>query len=561
MLQKLDHMKLKKRLIYGYAVVIRLMIISGILSIIGFASSYRGFVKYTNDLQTSVDVVNMCRIDVNIAARDLWEMLLDSDAANYSKYRTMIQSQIEAIGSELDRLGAVSKIDTALFQELDTTLMNWGEVAYDIMKLIDEGKIEEARASIFSDCVPALNQVDTLSGRLSEETKKEQSDAKIRYNMNIILAMVVNILFVVTAVVLATKIGKRVTKSVLSPLQEIETTAKDLAEGNLHSKLEYHSEDEIGSLAEALRTSIQTLGIYVDDIARAMKEFSDGNFDVQPKVRWKGDFKEILASFAGFEKSMATTVNGIQAVADQVKGGAEQVALSSADLAQGASDQAGITENLTQTVEQVAEQVARNAQNAKEISKKVEGVGLSTIESNQKMHEMVEAMREISDSSKEISKIIAAINDIASQTNLLALNASIEAARAGEAGKGFAVVADQVSVLAAQSSEAAKESTALIESSVRAVEKGMVIADDTAKKLEDVVGGSKVITEEVNKVAVVLEQQAESITHINDGVGHINDVVQTNSATSQECAAASEEMSAQAANLEGLISHFRVMKI
>ena len=162
MLQKLDHMKLKKRLIYGYAVVIRLMIISGILSIIGFASSYRGFVKYTNDLQTSVDVVNMCRIDVNIAARDLWEMLLDSDAANYSKYRTMIQSQIEAIGSELDRLGAVSKIDTALFQELDTTLMNWGEVAYDIMKLIDEGKIEEARASIFSDCVPALNQVDTL---------------------------------------------------------------------------------------------------------------------------------------------------------------------------------------------------------------------------------------------------------------------------------------------------------------------------------------------------------------------------------------------------------------
>ena len=40
----------------------------------------------------------------------------------------------------------------------------------------------------------------------------------------------------------------------------------------------------------------------MDDIARAMKEFSDGNFDVQPKVRWKGDFKEILASFAGFER-------------------------------------------------------------------------------------------------------------------------------------------------------------------------------------------------------------------------------------------------------------------
>ncbi len=57
-----------------------------------------------------------------------------------------------------------------------------------------------------------------------------------------------------------------------------------------------------------------------------------------------------------------------------------------------------------------------------------------------------------------------------------ALNASIEAARAGEAGKGFAVVANQVNVLADQSAQAAKESAALIESSVSAVEKGMVVA-------------------------------------------------------------------------------------
>ena len=168
MLEKLDHMKLKKRLNYGYSVVIRLMIISGILSIIGFASSYRGFVRYTNNLQTSVDVVNMCRIDVNIAARDLREMILDNNASNYSKYRTMIESQINAIGTELERLGAVSKMNASLFQELDATLTNWGKIAYDIMNEIETGNIEEARASLFADCVTALNKVDTISDRLSE---------------------------------------------------------------------------------------------------------------------------------------------------------------------------------------------------------------------------------------------------------------------------------------------------------------------------------------------------------------------------------------------------------
>ncbi len=83
-------------------------------------------------------------------------------------------------------------------------------------------------------------------------------------------------------------------------------------------------------------------------------------------------------------------------------------------------------------------------------------LGNAILESNGKMHEMVDSMHEISEASKEIDKIITTINEIASQTNLLALNASIEAARAGEAGKGFAVVANQVNVLADQSAQGGK---------------------------------------------------------------------------------------------------------
>lgn len=110
----------------------------------------------------------------------------------------------------------------------------------------------------------------------------------------------------------------------------------------------------------------------------------------------------------------------------------------------------------------------------------------------------------------------------------------------------------------AQSSEAAKESTVLIESSVKAVEKGMVIADETAQQLENVVSGSKEITVEVNGIAEALKDQVAAIGQVEDGVSHINDVVQTNSATSQECAAASQEMSNQAEHLEDLISKFQV---
>ncbi len=127
---------------------------------------------------------------------------------------------------------------------------------------------------------------------------------------------------------------------------------------------------------------------------------------------------------------------------------ASQISSSSTELAEGATEQAGVTKELSASIESVSMQIGKNADEAVDISHEVQQVGKELEFGNKKMYEMVESMKRISDSSNEISKIIATINEIADQTNLLALNASIEAARAGEAGRGFAVVADQVSLLA-----------------------------------------------------------------------------------------------------------------
>lgn len=558
MLKKLDGMKLKKKLNFSYAVVIGLMIISGLFSVVGLGIMYGTFQSYVNGAQRADTAVKQCRISINIAARNIREMALNEDESTYSEYRAVVEEKLYDIGIYLEALKETGIVEDELYGRYENALTDWGGLGYEIMNDVEAGDKEEAVRKIIGQCAPALSEVVEISEEIDQITDARKTDA-IRISLNSTIGGVILIVvFVVAAILLAMKIGKYIIHSVTAPLYEIEVVAKELTAGNLHSTLEYHSTDEIGSLAHSLRKSIRILGSYVDDISRAMKEFSDGNFDVQPEVEWKGDFVGILDSFMEFEKSMSDTIKGIQSAADQVSSGAGQVAESSTDLAQGATDQAGVIEELTATLASVSERVAQNAEYAKEISRKVENTGTEIVNSNGKMQEMVESMREINEASGEISKIIATINDIASQTNLLALNASIEAARAGEAGKGFAVVADQVSVLAAQSAEAAKESTVLIESSVRAVEKGMVIADETAKQLENVVAGSKVITEEVNGVAEALKEQTMSISQMTDGVEHINDVVQTNSATSEECAAASQEMSSQAEMLENLIRQFKV---
>lgn len=561
MKKKLENMHLKERIDYGYRKVIAMMLISGLLSVVIIGILFANMMHYVENVNVADQAVKICRINVNAAARNIREMALNEDTSSYDNYEQTVKRLLSEVDSELQILKKTEVLSDENYEEYATALSDWGEIGYSIIEEIKNGNDENATDAILNNCTPALNKVVEIAIKLDELTDEASSETVRNMVVCTVAGFVVIIVCLVFAFTLTRKTSKRVLETILEPLHAIEDVAMELTEGNLHSTLEYHSDDEIGKLAHSMRKSIRILGTYVDDIDRSMKLFSEGNFDVHPEVEWRGDFVGILNSFMAFQASMAGTIKGIQNVSNEVSGAAEQVASSSNDLADGATNQAAVVEELTATVTGVSEQVEKNSQSAKEISVKVDELGNAISESNGKMHEMVDSMHEISEASKEIDKIITTINEIASQTNLLALNASIEAARAGEAGKGFAVVANQVNVLADQSAQAAKESATLIETSVKAVEKGMVIAGQTAAQLEEVAENSKVITTEVTNIAETLETQTTEIKQINEGIEQINDVVQTNSATSEECAAASQEMSSEAESLREMIRKFKFAEI
>lgn len=558
MISKLHQLNLHDKIKYIYATVIKFMILSGIVSIIGLSLLDIRFNSYVKGAQKANNAAKESIIDISSAARNIREMALNDDSSTYENYKNNVKTVLTDSQTQLDIIKNTNIIDDDLYNQYVKALNEWGNIGYDIINQIEKGDLASAKNKIHTVCTPALNNLMSIADKMEDETNKEADQAILLSNVVAVIGGVAIVLFIVIASLISKKIGAKITEMIIEPLRDIDNVAKDLANGNLHSELTYHSDDELGTLAHSLRKSIRTLSSYVDDIKRSMQEFSHGNFDVKPEVEWKGDFEEILQAFMSFEASMADLVKHLQRVADQVAEGSEQIASSSTELAEGATNQAASVEELTASLANVSERVAQNSQNARAISGKVDELGTQLYESNGKMSEMVTSMSEIEKASKEISKIIETINQIASQTNLLALNASIEAARAGDAGKGFAVVADQVSALAAQSAEAVKESASLIDTSVAAVEKGMVIANDTASQLGAVVDNSRHIVDEVNNIADVLNTQTEAIKQVDEGVEAINDVVQTNSATSQECAAASQDMSTQADTLRGLIATLKI---
>jgi methyl-accepting chemotaxis protein len=556
MKDRMQNVKIRQKLKVSYSMLIVLTVVVSVLGLVGMGAINLRLNRLANKTEKASEAIKMCRIDVNVAARSVREMALNSDTSSYPAYRSKIEEKLADLSEELNTLENTGVLTQTQCSDYVNLIEAWEEDALSIVDSIEAGDNEAAIQDILEKCTPALDNLVEEAKELDSIIEASVDNAVLHSQILFVVCVIVVSLITVLSCVFAILICKNIIESIMTPLEQIEYCAQEMAEGNLHVEVNYRSGDELGDLAHSFRKSIRTLCGYIKDLTRAMEEFSKGNFNVQPNVEWKGDFVLIRDAMIKFAEDMTETIQNIRQVAEQVEGGAGQVSATSMDLAEGATEQAGVMQEFTATVETIAQQVTDNAEYAKHISKQVEEVGVEVSGTNEKMQVMVQTMDEIGQSSQKIRSIIDTINSVTAQTSLLALNASIEAARAGEAGKGFAVVASQVSKLATESAEAAKESTALIENSLKEVENGMRITDEIAQLQGKVAADAQAIVGEVNTIAENLQAQDDSFAQLNQGISQINDVIQTNSATSEECAASSQEMSDQATTLEELMERF-----
>lgn len=370
--------------------------------------------------------------------------------------------------------------------------------------------------------------------------------------ITVLVALAVLTLILISALIVV------MIRRLLKPLSEISRGMEELSRGNLEVEIRAGGDDEIGLLAESVRSSVHSLKAIILDVSRILGEISAGNLDVGVEGDYIGDFRFIREALEQILGALNSMMGQINVSAEQVSCGSEQVSAGAQALSQGASEQAATVEELAVSMDDITRQIAANAKRSAQAGSRATAVSMETVESNRRMQELLEAMGEIRDSSREIAMIAKTIEEIAFQTNILSLNASVEAARAGEAGRGFAVVANEVRNLAVKSAEASGNTASLIENSLRAVRGGVRMADDTAKSLQNVVEGVKYIEESIRGITEASGTQAGSAEQVSQGIEQISSVVQVNSATAEESAAASEELSAQAQLLKELIRKFRL---
>ncbi len=258
-------------------------------------------------------------------------------------------------------------------------------------------------------------------------------------------------------------------------------------------------------------------------------------------------------------KPVNRIVQALKISGEQVSAASAQVSSSSQSSAEGANEQASSLEETSSSLEEMSSQTQQNADNASQAEKAMEESRSQVEGGVRAMERMSKTIDEVKQSSEETSKIIKTIDDIAFQTNLLALNAAVEAARAGEAGKGFAVVAEEVRNLAQRSAEAAKNTSQLIEQSQASAESGVEVVEDVSQRLTNIQESTRQVDTLIKEIAAASKEQAQGIEQVNTAVSEMDKVVQQNASDAEESASAAEELSSQAAEMERVVEELAIL--
>lgn len=564
MLKKWNAYRIKERLVRGFVVASGIPAVAAVVTLIVLivvAKIYAGSLHDYGFAQGDVGKTMAYFAETRSALRGC---IGYDDAENIESMRSTHDRDKEMFAESFAALEAsmVSDANKEVYQKISDQLPGYWELEQEILELgssSDEGKSKEAQDRAIHELMPVYDSIYTELSSIMD-IKVERGDS-ISGTMTVVCTALVAVMAVtiILCMVFSIRLGRNIAESISRPMIQLGDRLQNFAKGDLLSPFPTaDTKDEVADMIGSANEMATSLSFIISDMENILGKMASSDYTVmsQDNSRYIGDLRQLFESSKQLKDCMVETMHFIEESSQQVTAGSTNLAETSQSLAEGATEQASVVEELQATITTIADAAEKAAESAEEAYHQSQEYADMADNSSADIREMVEAMARINEASEKIGNIISEIENIAAQTNLLSLNASIEAARAGDAGRGFSVVADQIRQLAEQSSQSAVDTRTLIEGAMQEIENGNKVAERAVASIEVVVDGIRKVASSSKEMSVTSSSQAATMKQAEEGINQISDVIQTNAAVAEESSATSQQLSAQAVMLDELIAKF-----
>jgi len=321
------------------------------------------------------------------------------------------------------------------------------------------------------------------------------------------------------------------------------------------------------------------------DTAALVEQFAAGRLGVQIRER-SDELGLVLRAIGRMGESLHGVVSRIEQGALGLSAASRELALVTEEMAQGAEQQAQVTERVFSAMQAMGVTLGRvvsltgeastAAGSARQGSEAGRGDVEATVGQISQLDELVreagQGMRSLDARSVSIGGVLGVIQGLVEQTNLLALNAAIEAARAGDMGRGFSVVADEVRSLANRTQCSAAEIATMIESLQRdsknvlsRVERAgeeSLRAREHSSRASRVLGGVSADVSTIHqmnlKIASATEAQNRMANEVGQSMVQVREAALQGQARSHRLRGACQELEQLAGQLRQALGYFKL---
>ena len=474
------------------------------------------FQSGVTDTKKRLDAATQARLSTMSMDQALYRLISSSDAHEIRSLAVMAIKGASLLDESLQQLAEALPDDPKVLEliELNTRIKPIR------MSVIMAGKSNDDALAMqrLGEIAEPVKRIDVLSTEVLEQATgylHDLAEANAEEGKHSVDFLMITAFSTLVVVFVLSMILRRM---LTVPLNLVESTMCNIADGNIALHIEADGRDEVGRTLSACKRTLDNLNNMVakifagaadiskyaedqENIARQISEIGKALEQVTRSIELSTEqvleaTLQTSSNIQGMRRGTELTLKeagqnlmameGIVAESTAFQARMQETMQRSQDLLHSVGQIGQITDAIAGISRQTEDLAQRSAAQTQRSTTLAEVALTSAERGKETVGRMTGLIAQVAASSRQIADIVTVIDGISFQTNILALNAAVEASRAGEAGRGFAVVASEVRALAQRSADSAKEIRQLIMSTVSQIEESDRLASHAEQGMQEI---------------------------------------------------------------------------